>query len=144
MTPGYVLDSDVASLLTHYPNQQPHLVQKVSAMPIQQMWISIVTIEEAIKGAFALINNPKMPTAQIQSCELLRRIMQEYSRFRILPYDATAQQVYKNMTAAEKRVGTNDCKIAAIAMSRNFVVVTRNVRDFTRINGVVFEDWTQP
>ena len=126
MTPGYVLDSDVASLLTHYPHQQPHLVQKVSAMPIQQMWISIVTIEEAIKSAFALINNPKMPTAQIQSCELLRRIMQEYSRFRILPYDATAQQVYKNMTAAEKRVGTNDCKITAIAISRNFVVVTRN------------------
>ena len=110
MTPGYVLDSDVTSLLAHYPTQHLRLARKVSTTPTEQIWISIVTIEEALQGAFALINNPRTPESQMQSCELLRRIMREYARFRILPYDEEARQVYKTMTAAEKRVGANDCK----------------------------------
>lgn len=48
------------------------------------------------------------------------------------------------LKATVKRAGTQDLKIAAIVLSVNGILVTRNQRDFARIPGLVIEDWTQP
>ncbi|MFB2892246.1 type II toxin-antitoxin system VapC family toxin [Aerosakkonemataceae cyanobacterium BLCC-F50] len=39
-------------------------------------------------------------------------------------------------------IGMQDLGIAAIAISRNGILVTCDRRDFERIPGLVFEDWT--
>ena len=39
-------------------------------------------------------------------------------------------------------VGSNDLKIAATALEQNATVVTRNLRDFGRVPGVLCQDWT--
>ena len=46
------------------------------------------------------------------------------------------------MSAPTKRVGTNDRRVAAIAIAYNMIVVTRNVRHFEQIGGVRLEDWS--
>jgi tRNA(fMet)-specific endonuclease VapC len=35
-----------------------------------------------------------------------------------------------------------DLRIASIAISRNLVLLTRNVRDFIKVPKLVTEDWT--
>ncbi len=38
-------------------------------------------------------------------------------------------------------IGPYDAQIAAIALSNQFTVVTHNTPEFSRISGLVIEDW---
>ena len=139
----YTLDSDSVTLFLHHKGQQPQLVRRVLDVPADQMWVSVITVKEIIGGAMALVDNPKRSSSAFQDCAFLRQILRDLSDFQILPYDDQARQIFNNMTAAEKRVGGNDCKIAASAIARGFTVITRNIKDFAQISGVQYEDWTQ-
>ena len=139
----YALDSDSLTLFLHHKEQQPELVRRILTVPADQIWISIITVKETIGGVIALIDNPKRSAMAARDCAFLRQIMRDVTHFQILPYDDSARQIFAGMMAAEKRVGGNDCKIAASAMSRNFTVITRNIRDFAQIRGARCEDWTK-
>ncbi|MCT7982610.1 type II toxin-antitoxin system VapC family toxin [Laspinema sp. A4] len=49
---------------------------------------------------------------------------------------------YQDLIQQRIRIGTQDLKIGAIALSRNTILVTRNRRDFEQIPGLQWEDWT--
>ena len=141
--PAYVLDTDTITLFLHFKKQQAELVNRIlSTQPIQ-LWVSIITVQEVIGGALSRLNNRRQSGDEMRACEFLRGIMGDIALFQFLPYDMQARQVFDGMTAAEKRVGRNDCKIAAIAMSRGYTVVTRNIKDFAQIRGAACEDWTR-
>lgn len=65
--------------------------------------------------------------------------------FQILPYDEVAAAWHADERARLERAGTTapfvDGQIAAIAQARGLVLVTLNVRDFTRYDGLVVESW---
>ena len=59
---------------------------------------------------------------------------------RCLPFDKHAAIVYAELVAHRKRIGkplcTEDAQIAAIAVTENLTLVTRNIKDFTEIEGL--------
>jgi len=52
---------------------------------------------------------------------------------------ATALNQKKNK---EQPIGANDLLIAAHAKSQNLVLVTNNVKEFNRVDGLHIENWT--
>ncbi|MBI1759899.1 MAG: type II toxin-antitoxin system VapC family toxin [Acidobacteria bacterium] len=60
-----------------------------------------------------------------------------------LPFDDVAATIFNQLRAQKVRVKTNDLSIAAITLSVNGILVTRNMVDFERVPGLVIEDWTK-
>ena len=62
-----------------------------------------------------------------------------------LPFSSEAAQYFGEICAALARqgkpIGPYDLQIAAIARAHGLVVVTHNTREFTRVPGLMIEDW---
>ncbi|NMG45325.1 PIN domain-containing protein [Aromatoleum toluvorans] len=65
--------------------------------------------------------------------------------FPVVPFDAAAARHYGSLRAelesAGKIIGANDMLIAAQALALGSVLVTDNVREFSRIDGLLVENW---
>nr|MCC5639148.1 hypothetical protein [Nostoc sp. CHAB 5844] len=60
----------------------------------------------------------------------------------LLTFNQEAANHYAQFLYQKIRIGTQDLRIAAIAIANNAILVTRNQRDFSRVPGLQFEDWT--
>lgn len=66
-------------------------------------------------------------------------------QFVSLPFDDHCAEIYGNIRADLAKVGTpissNDIQIASIALVNKLILVTHNVREFSRVKGLQIEDW---
>ena len=65
-----------------------------------------------------------------------------------LPFDDRAAEEYgkirAHLSSAGTLIGPNDLIIAATALAHACTVVTRNTREFSRVPGLLLEDWERP
>ncbi len=65
---------------------------------------------------------------------------------RILPFGDEESIFYarirSEMEAEGKPIGPNDLLIASTALAQGAVLVTHNTREFSRVRGLAWEDWT--
>jgi tRNA(fMet)-specific endonuclease VapC len=65
----------------------------------------------------------------------------------LLVFDATdgrrAASICKTLNAAGMPIGAYDLLIAAQAVERGMILVTSNLREFQRVEGLTCEDWAQ-
>ena len=64
---------------------------------------------------------------------------------KIFPFDETAAIEYGNIRATLERrgtpIGANDLLIAAHARSLNLTLITNNLKEFNRVDGLRVENW---
>ena len=51
----YLFDTDIVTLIFHFPGQQPNLERRVLMTPPESIFVSVVSAEEMIQGALAVI-----------------------------------------------------------------------------------------
>jgi tRNA(fMet)-specific endonuclease VapC len=77
-----------------------------------------------------------------QNLDLLRRFLAPYV---CLPFDDLCAEHYGLIRADLERagapIGASDLLIAATARAHDLVLVTHNVREFSRVVGLRLEDW---
>jgi tRNA(fMet)-specific endonuclease VapC len=68
-----------------------------------------------------------------------------FSGYESLPSDDAAAvsygQIRQDLAVKGTPVGPNDLLIAAIALSRRMILVSHNIREFSRVPGLLTEDW---
>ncbi len=62
-------------------------------------------------------------------------------RFPILDFPEAAIARFEDLKRKKLNVGGMDLKIAAIVLEAGAILVSRNLRDFRRVPGLVVEDW---
>lgn len=128
----YMLDTNAAS---EAMRGHPAFDARLQALPAGQWCISTVTCSEIRYG---LARRPEAVK--------LHRLAEEFLRIApIPPWDAHAASRHGELRAALKArgepIGDFDEMIAAHALSLGAVLVTDNTRHFTRVPGLVVENW---
>jgi tRNA(fMet)-specific endonuclease VapC len=95
-----------------------------------------------VLGAHTFISRSRTASDTIRGYEYLAEILQTFSSAPVLPFDAPSVSVFDDLRLKRVRIATMDLRIAAIALSRGLILLTRNLRDFGQVPGLVTEDWT--
>lgn len=135
----YILDTDHVSL---FQKRHPFVTQRIGKVNSENLMTTIVTVEEQIRGRFNVIKRASSGGKLIRAYTALQDSVAYFNTIQILPFDEGANAHYERLRKQKIRVGTQDLRIAAIALSVNGIVVTRNWKDFEKVPNLTLEDWT--
>jgi tRNA(fMet)-specific endonuclease VapC len=133
----YVFDTDH---LTLFENGHSSVARRLASQPARSVGISVVTIEETLRGRLAQLARAADGPARIYHYDLLEQTLIDFTHFPVVPYDQAAETNFQHLRSV--RIGTQDRKIASIALASQLILVTANRRDFARVPGLVLEDWS--
>lgn len=136
----YILDTDHVTLFQH---NNFKIAQRARTVGSSNIFVTTVTLEEQLKGRLAGISRAgTKPEHLAVAYNNLRRTVLYFCSVNLLDFDDTAYNCYQNLLQQKIRIGTQDLRIAAIAIANQIVLVTRNQQHFSKIPDLVLEDWT--
>jgi tRNA(fMet)-specific endonuclease VapC len=138
----WILDTDHVSLILR---GHPTVTARLGQLS-EQASTTIITVQEIFNGWMSELNQPN-PNREIilDQYHHLFLVVELLKRLPTLEFDALAFGQYESLLVQNphlrKKRLQKDLRIAAIALSRNAIVVTRNRRDFEQVPGLKIEDW---
>jgi tRNA(fMet)-specific endonuclease VapC len=130
----YLLDTNICILLIR--QKAPQILAKLTSYAITEIAISAMATAELQYGV-------QKSSHRDQNQHALDQFLLPLT---ILPFDADDAMVYGQIRAALEAqglsIGAMDTLIAAQAVRHNLILVTNNLREFSRIPNLAIEDWS--
>jgi tRNA(fMet)-specific endonuclease VapC len=128
-----LLDTDTCSRLIHARPGHEGVLERCEARQYGEIAVSAISFAELNYMVANSVN------AERKRASIARLLL----NFPILPFDEAAAEAFARVRLAVRhsRIGVLDELIAAHAMSIDAAVVTGNVKHFSRVPGLVVEDW---
>ncbi len=137
----YLFDTDIAGFVQ---SEYPKVVALMDALDDEDTFATtIVTFGEDLSGWLPACRRAPDGAARAQAYKRLLDGLDFYREMIVIPFDEVAANIFNQLKAQKIRIGTNDLAIAAITLSVNGILVTRNLVDFQRVPGLLIEDWTK-
>jgi tRNA(fMet)-specific endonuclease VapC len=136
-----LLDTDHLNILVAEPGERQdelNLKLRNSGEPVVA---PIVAIEEQLRGWLAYINRFNDVGKQIPAYHRLIRLFQYFADWILVPFEERASDTFKELRKKRIRVGTQDLKIASIALVHNALLLSANLRDFRKVPGLRVQSW---
>ena len=130
----YCFDTDTLSAVIRR-DPPLSLIRRLARTPPEEQFTTAVTLGELLYGA-----------AKRGSATLTQKVRElVIGALPVLPFDERAAEAYgplrARLEADGRRLDEPDLRIASIALSRGLVVVTGNVRHFSRVPDLKVENW---
>ena len=130
--PLYSLDTNILSDLVRHP--QGVVAKKIAVVGENEICISIIVAAELRFGA-----------AKRNSARLSNQVETILAAMLVVPFDVPTDREYAKLRqlleSSGNSIGPNDLLIAAQARANGQILVTNNVREFTRIPSLQVENW---
>lgn len=130
----YMLDTNICIYVQK--NKNTNVLTKFKEN-FSHLGISIITYAEL-----------KLGVEKSEQKEKNANALDKFVRFlEIIPFDVKAANEYGCIRAklekAGRKIGDNDMLIAASAKAENVILVTNNIREFERVEGLKIENWVE-
>ena len=130
MSLTYLLDTDaVVDIL----RRRHRVAERVAEVSPEDVGVSAMTVAELLYGSLCS-QDPERSEREV------RRFVEVV---RIVPFGRAAAAAHSRIRydSRRKTIGPNDLVIAATALASKATVITANVREFARVDGLVVENW---
>ncbi|MDF5721860.1 MAG: type II toxin-antitoxin system VapC family toxin [Rhizonema sp. PD37] len=134
----WILDTDSLSL---FQRGNLEIARRLNRIDKSEFAITIVTVEEQIRGRFQVIRRAD-PDELVSAYQKLQITFDSLNSFNVLGFTVETQKIYTNLIRQKIKVGRQDLRIAAIALSVNGILVTRNEQDFSQVPNLILVNWT--
>ena len=135
----YLLDTDH---LTLFAQNHPRVVQNILRHAADDVFICVITIHEQFLGWHNAIIATRDPQRKADAYFRMAQLSAEIAQWQVHPFTVDAMIEFESLLRQRLNVSGNDLRIAAIALKQAAIVVTRNSRDFSRIPGLNWVDWS--
>jgi tRNA(fMet)-specific endonuclease VapC len=136
-----LLDTDHLSVLTdRRAASNASLVRRLE-LAGEPLAIPIVAVEEQCKGWFAKLNRTRDIHQQITPYERLAELFDFLAEWDVISLSAAAADLFVHLRRQKVRIGSQDLKIAAIAMTEDALLLSANQHDFQKVPGLRVENW---
>lgn len=129
----YLLDTNAVSRILN--GRGPQVLARARATPAHMIAISAVVRSELLYGA--------RHSGQVE--RNLENLSKFFRPFASIPYDDRCAEQYgiirSDLARTGQLIGPMDMLIAATAKAYDLTLVTHNVREFSRVAGLRYEDW---
>jgi tRNA(fMet)-specific endonuclease VapC len=135
----WILDTDHVSL---FQRGHPQIVKRLAEVAPTDISITVITLEEQIRGRFNMIRRAASSSELTLAYRNLHTTFNSLKTFEVMDFSPAASSIYSFLLKQKIKIGTQDLRIAAIALSINGILVTRNQRDFAKVPNLAIEDWS--
>ena len=129
----YMLDTDICVTLIR--GKSLSLLDKIESFSAGDLGLSVITVAELQHG----VQKGQHRERNYQS------LLEFLSSFEIANFDSDAATTYgyirSDLERMGKKIGPHDFLIAAHAKTLGVTLVTGNVREFNRVDGLIVENW---
>jgi tRNA(fMet)-specific endonuclease VapC len=103
--------------------------------------LPIVSVEEQLRGWLAQVRRISDVRQQISPYDRLLRLLDTFAEWDVARFGEPAADEFIRLRKQRIRIGTQDLKIASIAIANDALLLSANLRDFEKVPGLRVEDW---
>lgn len=136
----FLLDTDTISLLQRQDEQVQAFLE---SLPTVAVGVSVISYQEQVQGRLAWLTKAKSDAERERAYQLLADTPVFFAEFPIVNFTEAMTRQFEKLISLRLNVGSNDLRIAATAREIGAAVVTRNLRDFSRVPDLQIETWVE-
>ncbi len=138
----FILDTDHLSLIQRNGQEGKQILARLATIEKIEVAVTVITYEGQVRGRLSVLSRAKTLDEQVFAYQGLQQLGVDYRSIVIIPFSRVAALEHQRLRKAYPRLGNMDLKIAAIVLTNNAVLLTRNASDFGQIVELRTEDWS--
>ena len=141
-----ILDTDAVTFLEYQESViSKRLRQRLAKLSAEhEIVTTVVTYDEQTRGWFAKFSKAADPESVVAAYGDLLHHLETFKQISVIGLTLAAEAKFRELRKQKIRVATRDLRIAAIALTVDATLMTRNLQDFRQVPKLQIEDWTKP